>query len=370
MALLATVSIVAGCASTPTSSPSVAASSLSSSSTVPPPVSASSAAVSPPAGAAPSLATSDIFGGGIGTVFASPHFGYAVSVPGDWLVTPASASWRSTGLRYGSPSLDVAGGGGVRFTGTSQPLRAQTPDTWVRAYAAALGLSACVGATDDTFTIEALPATTILGGCADPSGQTGIGHGRRYDVVVTAGGRGYDFRLDGDVDAGMVRQILDTVHLRPADASAIDRVYLGPGSDFSVLCAGVPCMDVHVVAVFGRGGPPHRFVIVPLAVDVRMRVTVTGPGAVLSPADWQWSNEGVPDGTGATFVSGGPVSTTRGPRPLLPTGPLSLGTTVDGWIDIPVLSDPVVVRYEPPSQARQSVVFGERAVARIAVARG
>ena len=208
MALLATVSIVAGCASTPTSSPSVAASSLSSSSTVPPPVSASSAAVSPPAGAAPSLATSDIFGGGMGTVFASPHFGYAVSVPGDWLVTPASASWRSTGLRYGSPSLDVAGGGGVRFTGTSQPLRAQTPDTWVRAYAAALGLSACVGATDDTFTIEALPATTILGGCADPSGQTGIGHGRRYDVVVTAGGRGYDFRLDGDVDVGMVRRSL------------------------------------------------------------------------------------------------------------------------------------------------------------------
>jgi len=108
----------------------------------------------------------------------------------------------------------------VRLSAASQALAdGQTAESWRSGY---------IGAEPTCDGISRLPAevdvggqtgTVTLNGCLAAGGGIAPG-GVVYDVIVVVDGRGYDFTVDGIVDAAYVQALLATVTFDPA--SAID----------------------------------------------------------------------------------------------------------------------------------------------------
>lgn len=145
--------------------------------------------------------------------FSSPMMGYSVKYPADWVVIPATAIWQPGTTDYwNDPELDKLNGKSIEFRGTSQSLApGQTDTAWMNAYLASsppCGSQEQVSFGGQTGILDA-------NGCpgAHPFG------GLLYDVAVVAGGRGYDFAVEGNVDHAFFLAMLATVTLSPKSAT-------------------------------------------------------------------------------------------------------------------------------------------------------
>jgi hypothetical protein len=195
----------------------------------PPPVPSPSLAASPVATALP-LPTLD-------ATFVSPSYGYEIRYPSGWSVTPGSGSWPVyLSLFPGSPVVDAIvtppGPSRVRISVASIALpRGMTMDSF-RAFAnpfsspfdpdpckpvaplpgpVSLDFQAIAGESP-----QKVPAVISLNGChalAEFGGSV-------YDLEAIAGGRGYEFILDGPISPADAQAWLATVKLEPATAAA------------------------------------------------------------------------------------------------------------------------------------------------------
>lgn len=144
--------------------------------------------------------------------------GYSVKYPAGWKVTPATAIWQRGAIDYWDyPELDKLDGKSAGFHGTSQALApGQSAAQWLSAY-----LGSAAGANCGAQ--EQVPVGGQIGvidgnGCAsDPSHGGYVG--RLYDLVVVAGGRGYNFAMEGQVDHAFFLAMLATVTFTPQTAT-------------------------------------------------------------------------------------------------------------------------------------------------------
>jgi len=152
------------------------------------------------------------------TTFTSPMNGYSLQYPGDWTVTPATASWAPQAVnQWGSPALDELKGSSARLVGTSQPLAAgQTADDWLLAY----GDGACSGPVATWQSVPIGNATGLIDadGCVASGVPSGKG-GPLFDAVVIYGGRAYNFAMAGELSHADFLAVLATVTLDPASAT-------------------------------------------------------------------------------------------------------------------------------------------------------
>ncbi|HLA16342.1 MAG TPA: hypothetical protein VJZ72_05525 [Candidatus Limnocylindrales bacterium] len=143
------------------------------------------------------------------TTFTSKLHGYSVRHPSTWTTESATEVWApGTSNLWGNPALDTIDGKFVRLVGSSQALAdGQSPDDWL---ASVVGNSpSCVGSSQlpASVTVGGQPATVTLNGCLAAGGGIAPG-GVIYDVVAVVDGRGYDFTVDGIVDAAYVQALL------------------------------------------------------------------------------------------------------------------------------------------------------------------
>lgn len=141
--------------------------------------------------------------------FTSPMMGYSLKYPADWTVIPATAIWKSGTTDYwNDPELDKLNGKTIEFRGTSQPLATgQTDAAWMNAYLA----SSPPCGSPEQVSVGGQTGTLDANGCpgAHPFG------GLLYDLAVVAGGRGYDFAVEGQVDHAFFLAMLATVTFSP-----------------------------------------------------------------------------------------------------------------------------------------------------------
>jgi hypothetical protein len=145
--------------------------------------------------------------------FSSPIMGYSVKYPADWVVIPATAIWQpGTADYWNDPELDKLNGKSVEFRGTSQPLASgQTDAAWMNAYLA----SSPPCGSQEQVSVGGQTGILDANGCpgAHPFG------GLLYDLAVVAGGRGYDFAVEGNVDHAFFLAMLATVTFSPKSAT-------------------------------------------------------------------------------------------------------------------------------------------------------
>ena len=150
--------------------------------------------------------------------FTSPRHGYTISYPADWTATPGTRSWvTGTQTLWGDPAIDSIGSAEARLSVASQPLAAgQTPDAWLVAYCRTPGTAGAscgppIAIGDQTGYVDE------DGGPA--AGGTVVTGGVIFDAAVVAGGRGYEFTLDGHVSRALFDALLATVSFDPATAN-------------------------------------------------------------------------------------------------------------------------------------------------------
>jgi hypothetical protein len=144
----------------------------------------------------------------------SPFMGYTVKYPEGWTPVAATELWVPGASNFWDDPVgdriesDVAG-----FRGTSQALApGQSPQAWLDAY---LATSPTGCGEREEVSVAGQTATIDLNGC---HGQGRLG-GRVFDLVLVAGGRGYNFTMEGEVDHAMLLAMLATVSLDPASAA-------------------------------------------------------------------------------------------------------------------------------------------------------
>lgn len=153
--------------------------------------------------------------------FTSRLHGYSLRYPSSWSAESATALWRAgEGLPWGNPTLDDLHSSEVRLVAASQPVGEKSGPEWIADLASSTGQS-CRGSSvlPATIPVGSEVGTVTLNGCRAAGG--GIApSGIVYDVLVVSGNRGYDFTVDGIVDAAYVQAILATVTFRPGEAVA------------------------------------------------------------------------------------------------------------------------------------------------------
>ena len=157
--------------------------------------------------------------------FASPRHGFSVQYPAGWTVTPATAAWPPVSfLPYGNPALDTfeSPAGNARLIVSSQALGiGQTEETWLAAFFRPFeGTSAC-GADHSAWPRLPIGGTSgylDAAGCPVPADSKISPRDVSFDALVFAGGRVYEFGLDGDVDLAYFEALLATVRLDPTKA--------------------------------------------------------------------------------------------------------------------------------------------------------
>jgi hypothetical protein len=130
---------------------------------------------------------------------------YSVNYPADWAVTPATQPWLGEWGSWGQADVDHLDGKHVAFWGTSQPLRpGQTAAKWMNRYLATVASNKC--GVQEHVAVAGHAGVIDLNGCNSTELP-----GRVYDVVVVAGGRGYNFTMEGAVDHPLLLAMLATV---------------------------------------------------------------------------------------------------------------------------------------------------------------
>jgi|SRR5579864_1233574 len=145
--------------------------------------------------------------------FKSPMMGYSVKYPAGWKVTPATARWPPGAINYwDSPELDKLDGKSAEFRGSSQALATgQSTAQWVSAYLASAGANC---GTQEHVSVGDQIGLIDGNDCAFDTSHGGY-PGRLYDLVVVAGGRGYNFAMEGQVDHAFFLAMLATITLTP-----------------------------------------------------------------------------------------------------------------------------------------------------------
>ena len=158
--------------------------------------------------------------------FVSPRNGFSVRYPLGWDVTPATAAVKpNTIVPIGSHALDqLARAGEARLVASSRRLLAdETEQSWIASFVRSYGsVGDCALAPADAsrLPIDGRSGYLDIGGCPMAADSTISSPDIQFHAIVFAGGRVYEFGLDGDVDFAYFRAILETIQLNPA--SAID----------------------------------------------------------------------------------------------------------------------------------------------------
>jgi hypothetical protein len=169
--------------------------------------------------------------------FVSPEYGYQIGFPAAWSVSPGTPPWDvGTGVMPDNPTSDKIlsplGPQRMRFSGASLLLPSGTTMDAFRANAVPLAspfnptpcspiapLSGPVllnVQTSSGASPQQVQAVVSINGC----GALAELGGHVYDVEVIAGGRGYEFTLDGQITAPDALAWLATITLEPASAPA------------------------------------------------------------------------------------------------------------------------------------------------------
>jgi hypothetical protein len=169
--------------------------------------------------------------------FTSPAYGYSIRYPSGWSVQPGTPPWDvGTGLMPDNLTSDrilsPVGPQRMRISAASLLLPRGTTIEAFRADAAPLSspfnsspctpiaplsgpvllnVQASPGATPQQ--VQAVVSVDGCGALAELGGHI-------YDVEVIAGGRGYEFALDGEITAADALAWLATITLEPASAAA------------------------------------------------------------------------------------------------------------------------------------------------------
>jgi hypothetical protein len=147
-----------------------------------------------------------------------------VLYPAGWTVSPATASWPpNTLLPLGNPALDTLElPGSARLMVASQRLAAgQTEDDWLAAFFPPYPKQTpCIGdrSTWPRLRVDGASAYLDIVGCATDAGKQVAARDVSYQAVAFAGGRIYQFTLNGDVDRAYFEAILAGVRLDPSRA--------------------------------------------------------------------------------------------------------------------------------------------------------
>jgi len=169
--------------------------------------------------------------------FVSPVYGYQIRYPSGWSVQPGTLPWQvGSGLMPDNPTSDKiispVGPQRIRISAASLLLPSGMAIDAFRALAAPLAspfnstpcspiapLSAPVllqAQASKGASPQQLQAVVSIDGC----GELAELGGHVYDVEVIAGGRGYEFTLDGQITAPDALAWLATITLEPASAPA------------------------------------------------------------------------------------------------------------------------------------------------------
>jgi len=139
--------------------------------------------------------------------------GYSVMYPAGWTVTSATQSWPLGHTSFwDTPDGDRLEGDAVGFRGTSQALSSgQSESDWINQYIA----SSMPCGNREQVPVGSHTGTIDLNDCP---GMGRLG-GRVFDLAVVAGGRGYNFTMEGKVDRSFFLAMLATVMFTPQTAS-------------------------------------------------------------------------------------------------------------------------------------------------------
>ena len=139
--------------------------------------------------------------------------GYSVNYPAGWTVTLATKSWPLGRTSFWeTPDGDRIEGDSVGFRGTSQALASgQSESDWIYQYIA----SSMPCGNRELVPVGSHTGTIDLNDCR---GMGRLG-GRVFDLAVVAGGRGYNFTMEGEVDRNFFLAMLATVKFTPQTAS-------------------------------------------------------------------------------------------------------------------------------------------------------
>jgi hypothetical protein len=160
----------------------------------------------PPLKAAPTPASTPTAVGPLVRTFTSPTMIFSVKYPSSWNVTPATSIWRTKGANWTDAEVDLLDGGFVAFRGTSQALeRGQKPKAWLDRYFAS-GSWDCPSNVDERVAVGDQIGVIHSNGC--PSTPLA---GQFFDLVLVAGGRGYNFTMEGAGDHAFFLSMLKTV---------------------------------------------------------------------------------------------------------------------------------------------------------------
>jgi hypothetical protein len=169
--------------------------------------------------------------------FTSPAYGFSIHYPKGWTVQPGTPPWDvGTGLMPDNPTSDKivspVGPQRMRISAASLALPSGTTIEAFRANADPLSSpfnsSPCTPIAPlsgpPLLNVQSSPganpqqveATVSINGC----GALAELGGHIYDVEVIAGGRGYEFALDGEITAADALTWLATITLEPGSAAA------------------------------------------------------------------------------------------------------------------------------------------------------
>lgn len=161
--------------------------------------------------------------------FRSPWYGYQVRYPSGWTVAPGMGPWpQGTKLLHGDVHLDQIVSPGIpyreangitisvrmRIVGASIALPSGMTMDGFRAFASPPLDCAPLDPLPQRVLIGGVEALVSLNGCRSESEL----NGDIYDLLVIAGGRGYDFTLDGYITSSDVLSWLAAISLEPGSA--------------------------------------------------------------------------------------------------------------------------------------------------------
>ena len=156
--------------------------------------------------------------------FASTRNGFSISYPAGWTVTPATAAWPQNNLlptrhpaqdRLELPAV-------ARLVVASQPLGAgQTEEDWLAAFFQPYPrANPCRSdrATWPRLQLDGASAYLDVIDCPTSRDDQIAARDMSFEALAFAGGRVYQFRLNGDVDRADFEALLGSVRFDPARA--------------------------------------------------------------------------------------------------------------------------------------------------------